>query len=757
MTSEKTIEEKLINLAQTICPNDKLVENVMSQIDAKPIIGQTIGLAQNIWRVIMKSSITKLAVTAVIIIACVIGISLWRSTGSGIALAEALARYEQVKAFRSKGNMTINPGKPDGVEFRASSVMSREYGNKNTMEVREDPNGGWEPLGERYFYPQKKTVVQIGHPIKTYFRWEVDDSDAQDQLESLSQYVDPGKLLRDLMACNYENLGRSTIDGYDVEGFHTADPNYRSSFSRFVIMDPQVKVDVRIWVDVKTRLPVRYEERGSGLDEMEYPVVVESIMTDFEWDIPVTAAEFEPPPVPDGYAVANARPGPTHEEVAIQGLRQCVELFGNYLESISDDTKATEIIFSAFEKSETPVALRLKKEVKELTEDKKLDKIKSVGSPIRQLIWFYVRLVQDKKDPAYYGKTVTPKDASKVLLRWKLSENKYRLIFGDLHTETVSPERLAELENPVQQPSVKAIPASKKEPELTKSLPYADTARSLHYAARDDNLVLVKALVSKGADINAMDDRLAATPLHLAAYFGRHDVVQFLLSKEANVNAKNKWNRTALDEAIDQGLSEIAEVLREHGAKLGSSIEVGKVEPTKSLLESAASKFAIPEENLKIPEQMQSCAANMRKIYAAIKKYEKDKGTIPIWLSDLVPDYMSKDMLLCPHKPEVTGRKRHDPRFPCSYGYEFRMDRRPAKAGMGLAGGVILRDWKIEQVELFGDVVALVRCYSHGRTINLSMSGKIYLSSITWETVFIPQYHQKHLTELIKLVEKSSQ
>jgi hypothetical protein len=65
---------------------------------------------------------------------------------------------------------------------------------------------------------------------------------------------------------------------------------------------------------------------------------------------------------------------------------------------------------------------------------------------LRRLIWFYVRLAQDKKNPAYYGKTVTPEDAEKVLLRWKASDTEYRVIFGDLRAETVSPERLAELE-----------------------------------------------------------------------------------------------------------------------------------------------------------------------------------------------------------------------------------------------------------------------------------------------------------------------
>ena len=58
-------------------------------------------------------------------------------------------------------------------------------------------------------------------------------------------------------------------------------------------------------------------------------------------------------------------------------------------------------------------------------------------------------LEQHKEDHAYYGQTVTPKDSDKVLLRWKVSDNEYRVIFGNLHAETVSPEKLAELEKVV--------------------------------------------------------------------------------------------------------------------------------------------------------------------------------------------------------------------------------------------------------------------------------------------------------------------
>jgi ankyrin repeat protein/beta-lactamase regulating signal transducer with metallopeptidase domain len=278
---------------------------------------------------------------------------------------------------------------------------------------------------------------------------------------------------------------------------------------------------------------------------------------------------------------------------------------------------------------------------------------------------------------------------------------------------------------------------------------------SLHQAARDGDLKKVKSLILSGADVNAMDDRLAGTPLHLAAYYAHHDLVEFLISKGENVNALNKWNRTALDEAVDQGHDEIVAVLRTHGAKSGSSLQTRRVEPAKSLLESAVSKFAIPKRNLEIPQQMQSCAENLRKLYIAIKKYEKDKGMLPDWLSDLVPEYVSKEALLCPHNPVHAGRLRHDPRLPCSYGYEFRMDRGRVRAdfrGSPLAG-VTMRDWKTAEVELFGDVVPLVRCYGHGQILNLAVSGEIYLSSIVWAPIFIPGYKQY---EIFKLLEESS-
>jgi hypothetical protein len=54
------------------------------------------------------------------------------------------------------------------------------------------------------------------------------------------------------------------------------------------------------------------------------------------------------------------------------------------------------------------------------------------------------------RSPAVAGSVkaveLASKDTGKVLLRWKVSDKEYRVIFGDLHTQTVTAEKLAELE-----------------------------------------------------------------------------------------------------------------------------------------------------------------------------------------------------------------------------------------------------------------------------------------------------------------------
>ncbi|MBN1974233.1 MAG: hypothetical protein JW787_11375 [Sedimentisphaerales bacterium] len=400
----------------------------------------------------MKNTITKFAVAAVVVIACLIGFSIWRTTGSGIALGNVLARVEQVKAYRYKKNMQFwsekvtgeDPKKPYNFrEVHGTFLISQEYGWQSKMEHL-DPNGGKSTFDEYCILPQKNTTIAISHKEKKYTRKEQDDGWIERVQKANIDIWDPSSRLKRILKFKYESMGRSTIDGVEVEGFRTTDPNHGESKNS--------KVDIKLWVDVKTLLPMRYDSLESEEDIQRGDKIITHWVDDYQWDVSVDAAEFEPI-IPDGYASWVVKyPANITEETVIQGLKILVELLGKYPDpdnitdtNINIDDFAPTVLRLA-EKSETPAAMRLKEEIKGLTDVQINNKLVDFLVPIRGVGRFYFWLQNDKKSPAYYGNIVTPKDADKVLMRWKVSDNQYRVIYGDLHAETVTPEKLAELE-----------------------------------------------------------------------------------------------------------------------------------------------------------------------------------------------------------------------------------------------------------------------------------------------------------------------
>ena len=65
---------------------------------------------------------------------------------------------------------------------------------------------------------------------------------------------------------------------------------------------------------------------------------------------------------------------------------------------------------------------------------------------------------------------------------------------------------------------------------------------SINQAIFDGNIEAVKQHLAAGTDVNAKDDN-GWTPLHLAAENGRKEIAELLISKSADVNAKDKYFR----------------------------------------------------------------------------------------------------------------------------------------------------------------------------------------------------------------------
>ncbi|MEO1219597.1 MAG: ankyrin repeat domain-containing protein [Bacteroidota bacterium] len=71
----------------------------------------------------------------------------------------------------------------------------------------------------------------------------------------------------------------------------------------------------------------------------------------------------------------------------------------------------------------------------------------------------------------------------------------------------------------------------------------------LHIAAANHDCQLLEYLISKGADINARDNE-GKTPLHIAAAARNYPVVQCLISKGADINAQDNGGKTPLHTAV---------------------------------------------------------------------------------------------------------------------------------------------------------------------------------------------------------------
>ncbi|MBI4027589.1 MAG: ankyrin repeat domain-containing protein [Verrucomicrobia bacterium] len=104
-------------------------------------------------------------------------------------------------------------------------------------------------------------------------------------------------------------------------------------------------------------------------------------------------------------------------------------------------------------------------------------------------------------------------------------------------------------------------------PELVNAYDGSPAQTPLHTAASHGHLQIVELLLAKGAQVNAKDE-YGATSLHNAARSRHKDIVELLLSKGAEVNKGDFFNHTPLYRAAENGNQNVVKLLLQKGANV---------------------------------------------------------------------------------------------------------------------------------------------------------------------------------------------
>ncbi|OHB65503.1 MAG: hypothetical protein A2Y76_04765 [Planctomycetes bacterium RBG_13_60_9] len=384
----------------------------------------------SIWRIVMKSRITKLAAAAVIVLAAILALTFFHRT-SGIVWAEVVQRLGEIKTVSYKITADIKgmPGTPEGYTTHTTQdvLVSYEQGAVRIDSALQVPGGM--RRSQTYILFEDRVVVSVIPDQKKCFKMTVSD----EQMQKMGgENGDPVTLLKAMLEHKYTELGRKTIDDVAAWGIEVSDPKLGAKMGSFISGGMFDQTTVQLWVDQKHELPIRICATGSSKDGR---ASMGMVYDGFQWNIKIEPARLTPE-IPDDYelvAQGKWEAGKEGEEI-IDVLRLFVEFAdGRYPASLKTMTVANAIAPVLKKKFSADSA----KPGKELIA--RLMKVDMVGM-------MYTTLERDGKDPAYYGDRVSAESPQAVLFRWKIDDNTYRVVFGDLSIENVPADRLIQLE-----------------------------------------------------------------------------------------------------------------------------------------------------------------------------------------------------------------------------------------------------------------------------------------------------------------------
>jgi len=385
------LRERLVTNGKALAGSD-LENGVMNRIIREQKIQLKAqggpGEAPNIWRIIMKSTITKLAVAAAILIAVGIGFHfIGNPLGATVTFAEVIEPILNARTVILDLIIGDEETGPVMHEIVVGPRMRRTISNMENMIHIIDLESGNMLLLDT----EEQTAVYV---------------DIQGSVQERTRsYVEFLRKMIVKVQDNYEKLGEQEIDGQKAIGFVARGPNE----------------EVKVWADPETALPIRIELRVGQLL---------AIMKNFKFDEPIEDSLMSMD-VPAGYTLEQNEldlTGATEQDF-VESLRVWAEVLldGTFPEDIGTENAMKQVPLLGEKVAQL-----------DLSDEEKTQLGMSFGRGM-----LFLQIYETGGKWHYAGKGVKLGDAGKAIF-WYQPEGSetYRVIYGDLHVEDVAPENL---------------------------------------------------------------------------------------------------------------------------------------------------------------------------------------------------------------------------------------------------------------------------------------------------------------------------
>jgi outer membrane lipoprotein-sorting protein len=357
---------------------------------------QTAVKQANIWRIIMKNRITKLAAAAVIIIAVILGLNfIVGPSKSGLVFADV------VRPILTAHTVAFNARSLEGENLPIARIMSM-----GTQRVRSEILSADVQVIAIYDYdtsqmltlnPKQKIAAIIdinGLPEKPENFVEI----MRNMINELQHDPD----------VSIESLGEKEIDGHMAQGLRATSPDG----------------ELTVWADSQTNLPIHMKQKWR---QIHYE------FTDFEFDEVLDESLFSMD-IPEGYSTM------PKAMLSLTGAEQdLVEALRQWAESILEGVFPKDFSSQAFMDDMPKVRKRIAQAKKEGTDE----------GPWKMMRGFmFYKNLKPENDWHYLGKDVKFGDGESPVCWYRPDGSEsYRVIYGDLSVKDVASENLPKYRN----------------------------------------------------------------------------------------------------------------------------------------------------------------------------------------------------------------------------------------------------------------------------------------------------------------------